>query len=178
LNVLQLREKLKKLSEEQLSLPYKDFIRLCIERCALEKAVPLQPARRCFLRRLPLTGRAFAGACSKAATSEPEAERVADALDKAAVVLRFRGLVFIRPDEVAERLLESLPDQSAEYLPLLARLEAELDKMEQTKRAIDAAAHRHVPGVPLSGQLWYMSALRRGICRSQSSLLLDKPCRT
>jgi hypothetical protein len=77
-----------------------------------------------------------------AADTAAEAERVADALVRAGVVLRLGGVVYLRPHEVAEMVLASVPSDGAAAAGRLREIEGELEALDRAHADIVAQARR------------------------------------
>ncbi|KAK9839321.1 hypothetical protein WJX81_008000 [Elliptochloris bilobata] len=79
---------------------------------------------------------------SGAAGSAEEAGHLCEALRAAGVVVRVGGIVFLRPDEVAETILKALPDTEQEVEARLRELRLELTPLVEQKRRIDGRVQR------------------------------------
>lgn len=77
-----------------------------------------------------------------AADTAAEAERVADALVRAGVVLRLGGVVYLRPHEVAEMVLASVPSDGTAAAHRLRDIERELELLDRAHADIVAQARR------------------------------------
>lgn len=80
-----------------------------------------------------------------------EAQRIADALCTAGVVLRFRAQVYLRPDEVAHSVLSALPDTLIDLENKASRLEADLLPLQEKKQQIDRSAYWRSKAVMWTG---------------------------
>lgn len=78
----------------------------------------------------------------KAAATEDEAEERAEVLAKAGVVLRFNGMVYLRPQEVAELVYKLLPSDPHKAAHNLEVVEQELAAMDQQHKQIQNHAQR------------------------------------
>lgn len=77
-----------------------------------------------------------------AADTAAEAERLSDALVRAGVVLRLGGVVYLRPQEVAEMVLAAVPSDGAAAAQRLAEVERELEALDRAHAEIVAQARR------------------------------------
>ncbi|KAF8071152.1 calcium uniporter [Scenedesmus sp. PABB004] len=77
-----------------------------------------------------------------AADTPDEAHKRADALVHAGVVLRFNGIVYLKPQEVAELVYRVLPTDPAHAQRNLVAIEAELAAMEKQHKALRSTAQR------------------------------------
>jgi len=77
-----------------------------------------------------------------AADTAAEAERVADALVRAGVVLRLGGVVYLRPHEVAEMVLASVPSDGSAAAQRLGEIERDLERLDRAHADIVAQARR------------------------------------
>jgi hypothetical protein len=120
------------LADVQCLLDSLSAMRLREELAAASDATPYVPFAR-LLEIVRETG---------AADTAAEAERVADALVRAGVVLRLGGVVYLRPLEVAEMVLSSVPSDGAAATTRLREIEAELDALDRAHADIVAQARR------------------------------------
>eukprot|EP00891_Asterochloris_glomerata_P008219 jgi/Astpho2/8219/Aster-x0807 len=79
---------------------------------------------------------------SSAAQTRAEAEHIAEALDTAGFVMRFRDKVYLRPAEIAGMVLQSVPDTRHEIAMELQKLKAQLEPLIAQKQEVDKNAHR------------------------------------
>ncbi|KAK9797082.1 hypothetical protein WJX73_005306, partial [Symbiochloris irregularis] len=78
------------------------------------------------------------------ASSDEEAARICAVLADAGIVLRFADLVYLRPMDIAEYIVQALPGSQAEVQERLDALKQELSPMDLRKQQIDRTAHRWV----------------------------------
>ncbi|KAG2482395.1 hypothetical protein HYH03_018673 [Edaphochlamys debaryana] len=79
---------------------------------------------------------------SGAAHDDKEAEELALALHRAGVVLRHHDVVYLRPDDIAEVITQSLPGGKEDAAQKLAKIEEELTDLEVVHKEVDKQAHR------------------------------------
>lgn len=121
-----------KLADVQGLLDSLSALRLREELAAASDATPYVPHAR-LLEIVRETG---------AADTAAEAERVADALVRAGVVLRLGGVVYLRPHEVAEMVLASVPSDGSAAAQRLREIERELEALDRAHADIVAQARR------------------------------------
>lgn len=74
--------------------------------------------------------------------SRPEdAEQTCHALNDSGQVLLYQNKAYLRPAEVAEMVLQALPDTTKDLEDKLTILQRELQPLEDTKRDVDKRAH-------------------------------------
>ena len=79
--------------------------------------------------------------CSEVALTHQEAEQTCAALNDAGLILQYQNKVYLRPAEVAELILQALPDTTKDLQDKLTVLQQEIEPLEQVKRSVDKAAH-------------------------------------
>ncbi|KAF6254677.1 hypothetical protein COO60DRAFT_291374 [Scenedesmus sp. NREL 46B-D3] len=77
-----------------------------------------------------------------AADTEEEAHARADALVYAGVVLRFNGIVYLKPQEVSELVYRTLPTDPAQARRNLVAIEQELSQMDLEHKQLRSTAKR------------------------------------
>lgn len=74
--------------------------------------------------------------------SRPEdAEQTCHALNDSGQVLLYQNKAYLRPAEVAEMVLQALPDTTKDLEDKLTILQRELQPLEDTKQDVDKRAH-------------------------------------
>ncbi|KAK9821629.1 hypothetical protein WJX74_001601 [Apatococcus lobatus] len=82
--------------------------------------------------------------CQKqgAASTLEEADRICRSLDSAGVVLRLANQVYLRPEDVAEQVIQAVPNTEAEIKAKLDHLKAEIEPLDKVKHHVDMRIHR------------------------------------
>ncbi|KAG2454450.1 hypothetical protein HYH02_001469 [Chlamydomonas schloesseri] len=78
---------------------------------------------------------------SGSAHDDKEAEEVALALHRAGVVMRHHDVVYLRPDEIAEVVMQVLPGGKEDASAKLAKIEEELTDLDKIHEQVDKQAH-------------------------------------
>ncbi|PNH06182.1 Calcium uniporter protein, mitochondrial [Tetrabaena socialis] len=79
---------------------------------------------------------------SGSAHDDVEAEEVSLALHRAGVILRHHEVVYLRPDEIAEMVMQALPGGKEDAATRLLRIEEELSDLEKIHVEVEKQAHR------------------------------------
>lgn len=73
--------------------------------------------------------------------TQQEAERTCAALNDAGIVLQYQNKVYLKPAEVAELILQALPDTTQDLTDKLQVLQQEIQPLEEVKKVVDRHAH-------------------------------------
>ena len=77
-----------------------------------------------------------------AAATKEESRALCEALIASGVLFRFRNVVYLSADDIADMVLSCLPDTEKEFQKRVERLEAELRPLEIEKKFIDEEASK------------------------------------
>ena len=80
--------------------------------------------------------------CSGAVSRPEDAEQTCHALNDSGQVLLYQDKAYLRPAEVAEMVLQALPDTTKDLEDKLTILHKELQPLEDLKKGVDKHAHR------------------------------------
>ncbi|GFR49427.1 hypothetical protein Agub_g11484 [Astrephomene gubernaculifera] len=93
---------------------------------------------------------------SGAAHDEDEAEEVGHALHRSGIVLRHEDTVYLKPEEIVEKVVQILPGNRETSDRKLQEINTELEKLEEIYTQLDKAANRYTTWMLLGGYvvLW------------------------
>ena len=80
--------------------------------------------------------------CSGAVSRPEDADKTCHALNDSGQVLLYQDKAYLRPAEVAEMVLQALPDTTKDLEDKLTILHRELQPLEDLKKDVDKHAHR------------------------------------
>lgn len=81
---------------------------------------------------------------TRAALSREDAVRLCEALSTAGVVLRYKDIVYLRPEDVADMILQALPETQGNLKGGLDTLREQITTMENEKKIIDSDAEKRI----------------------------------
>lgn len=138
-----LREKLQEASEDTPYITKDKLLQLIQERCGASVTYCMYTSRP-LLCPAPCLCLANMPSCQcSGAVSRPEdAEQTCHALNDSGQVLLYQDKAYLRPAEVAEMVLQALPDTTKDLEDKLTILHRELQPLEEVKKDVDKNAHR------------------------------------